>query len=257
MMTNHVVLMEGGDILGSVLIIKNNYEIDLKLLKQLEKSDKIYMAVDAWEGLDIIDEHYIDIFVILSINPIEKSTWEFLSELYNSRSRITPIIFVAEQPSENLQSEINKNGNWYFIKYPLHHQDFISIIKNAMLIANVLDDKGFVLTKDGLPYAYQIKHISRIERNKHRYIKIYHRNPLSQIEETEEFPYKKSLDYFLEEYHLTKYIKQASQSWLVSVAEVKEIRTVNNKKELILTNGTVIPTSRIYLKNFQKKRTKK
>ena len=241
-----------GDTVGSILFVKNNYEIDSELLKRLEKDYKTYVAIDTWAGLDIISEQHIDTFIFMSDNHIEKSTQNFLKELYTERSQLTPIIFVSEKPDKALQSKINKSNSWYFTPYPIHHEDFIEIVKNSMVMATLLDDKSIILKKSGHEYHYNIRDISRIQRSKDKHIKVYSRNAETGIKNTEEFFYNYPLHKFSKHHNIEKQIKQAHQSWLVNASKVKEIRVADT--ELVLTDGTVVPTSRKYINNFRKRK---
>ena len=234
--------------MGSILIITNNYEIDPELLELLEKEYRIHIASDTWDGLNIIDEHHIDTFAIMSNDYIEKSIMDLLIELAASRSIATPVIFISENPRETLQSKVNKSGSWYLIEYPLNHGDFMTMIRNTMIIANALNDRSITIRKKRIPYTYKVRNISRIKRTKDRYIKIYSRNPITLIEEEEEFFYEFPLPEFLKEYGIEKEIKQAQQSWLVNASEIKEVRKAD--MELVLANGIVIPTSKKYINNF-------
>jgi len=240
--------------LGSILIIQNSYEIDQDLLELLEKAYQVHTASDTWEGLNIIDEYHIDIFVIISNDHIEASTKDFLKELWKKRSKHTPVVFISEKPSENLQFSLYKNSSWYFAEYPINHEAFISIINHAMELVNILDDQSIMLKKNRYLYPYKVKNISRIERTRNRYIKIYSRNPITLVEEQKEFFYPDPLHEFSKRHGVEKQIKQAQQSWLVNVSDIKEIRTTD--MELVLVGGAVVPTSSKFIDNFRNK-TKK
>ena len=244
-----------GDIVGSILFIKNNYEIDPELLKQLEKDYKTYIVIDTWEGLDIISDHHIDTFIFMSDNHIEKSTHEFLDELHKERTKFTPIIFISKQPNDDLHKNLYENSSWNFISYPINHEKFIRMIKNSMAMADFLDDRIIVLEKSGHEYRYNIRNISRIQRSRDRHIKIYSRNSETGIEDAEEFFYDHPLHKFPKHHGIQKQIKQAYQSWLVNTSNVKEVRITDT--ELVLNNGVVVPTSRKYITNFRKEKPKK
>jgi len=241
-----------GDTVGSILFVKNNYEIDSELLKQLEKDYRIYVAIDTWDGLDIISDHHIDTFIFMSDNHIEKSVQNFLKELYMERSQLTPIIFISEKPSEILQLKINKSSSWCFTPYPIHHKDFIEIIKSSMKMATFLNDRTIALKKSGHEYHYSVRNISRVQRSRDRYVKVYSRDSETDIEDVEEFFYDHPLHKFSKHHDIEKQIKQAHQSWLVNASKVKEIRVADT--ELVLTDGTVVPTSRKYINNFRKRK---
>lgn len=233
--------------MGSILIIKNDYEFDPELLKRLEQDYRIHFSKDAWDALDIISENYIDIFAIISNDHHEASIEDFFRELEATRSDATPIILISEKPSKDLQSKAHQKG-WYLIGYPINHQHFISAIKRSTIIANALDDRIIILEKRGHKYPYKIRNISRIQRTKNRYIKVYSRNAITLVEEEEEFFYEHPLYEFPKHYDIEGQIKQAQQSWLVNVSEIKEIRITDT--ELVLHSGVVVPTSKNYIKNF-------
>ena len=234
--------------MGSILIIHNDYDIDPALQKILKQEYTVHVAQDTWEGLDIIDENHIDIFVIMSNNHFETTIENFLKELRKIRSDVTPIIFISKKSTEALNLEILKNGGWYFIEYPIDNQAFLIMIKNAMKIANALDDRMILLKKKRHTYPYQVKNIIRIQRSRDRYIKVYSRNILTHIEETEEFFYDAPLSNFPIEHGIEKQLKQAYQSWLVNISEIKKINEPDMELEMI--NGTKVPLSRKYSENF-------
>ena len=215
---------------------------------------KVYLAKDAWEGLDIIDENYIDIFAIVSNDHIEKSTWDFLNELHKEREKITPIIFVSEKPSEDLNANIYKYG-WYFIPHPIDHTDFMTLTKRVMKVANGLDDKVIELKKNRHYYTYKVKNITRIQRTRAKHIKVFSRDDVTHAEEEEEFFYEFPLHRFIEDHDIEKYMKQAQQSWLVNASEVKIVNPTD--MELVLRNKAVVPTSKNYIDNFYKEEAKK
>lgn len=236
--------------MGSILIVQNDYKINLELLELLEKEYHIYVAEDVWEGLNLIEEHYIDTFVMMLDRHIGEEIKRFLKELWKNRSKHTPIVFIAEKPSEELHLHLYKNSSWYFTEYPINYEDFISIIAHSMELADILNDKGIVLKSNRHLYLYKVKNISRIERSKNRYINIYSHNPTMLTEEVQTFYYPGTLQKFLKEYDVEKQIKQAHQSWLVNISDIKEVRITD--LELVLMNGTIIPTSKKFIHNFRK-----
>ena len=238
----------------SILIIKDNEVIDPDFPVELETLYKVYFAQDAREGLDIINEYYIDLFVIMSGDHTKRSIKNFLKELYSKRSKFTPIIFIAEKPSKTLQSKLYTRSGWCFIKYPIERENFSIVIKNATEMASLFDDdKYIVLTKNMRreKHVYKVIDITRIQRSKPSYIKVYSRNALTSVEEEKEFFYRESLQKFLEDYDIGKRFKQAQQSWLVNISEVKKIRKAD--LTLILNNGVEVPTSKKYIANFRNK----
>lgn len=242
--------------MGSILIIQNNYEIEEELQKKIKTVCNLYIAQDVWEGLDIIEEHYVDAFAIISEEHIEKATWEFLNELRKNRSKFTNIIFISATPSKELQVHLFKNNTWCFIPLPIVHDDFMSMVKNAIEMANFFDDKSIILRKNHHDYRYQVKNILKIERSKNRYIKIYTWDPLApQTGKEEEFFYDAPLYEFIEEHGIEKQFKQAYQSWLVNEAKIVEIR--RSDLELVLADGSVVPTSKKFINNFSKGKNRK
>jgi len=240
---------------GSILIIKNSYEIDPKLLELLEAEHQVYIESETWGGLDVIDEHHIDVFVVMSDDHVELSIWEFLKAAREGRSRFTPIIFISKQQNDVLQSEINKRGSWYFLLFPVNQEDFLTIVEDSMEMVGMLDEKTIILEKSGHAYPYKVKDISRVERTPKRRIKIYSQKPGTNEEEEEEFFFDEPLEEFIKIHGIGTQIKKAYQSFLVNASHVKEVRKVD--KELVLRNGVVVPTSKKFIDNFVLKTSKK
>lgn len=94
------------------------------MLKLLESKYKVYVRQDAYNGVELISENYVDIFVIMSDNHIETETWEFINELHKNRMKITPIVFVSHTLSDDLESHRHRYG-WFFHLYPIRHEDFL------------------------------------------------------------------------------------------------------------------------------------
>ena len=233
--------------MGSLLIIENNYKIDPKLQKLLEKVYRTYIVKDPWDGLNIIGEHHIDMFAVMSDDHRERFTEDFFRELEATRSDAISIILISETPTIAIQSKANEKG-WYLIKYPIDHQQLINALKRAMIVANALNDRVIVFYKGGHRYPYQLKHITRIQRSRNRSVKVYSQNPDKPVEEVEEFFFKYPLSEFSKYYDVERYIKQAHQSWLVNTSAVREVRAPD--LELVLSNGRVVPTSKNYIENF-------
>ncbi|MCL1990172.1 MAG: LytTR family transcriptional regulator DNA-binding domain-containing protein [Defluviitaleaceae bacterium] len=239
-----------GNVTGSILFITNNHEIEPTLLKQLEKAYKVYLASDTWDGIDMMNENHIDAFAIMSNWHIEPVTENLLEELRKTRSKFTPTIFISKQPSDDLNTRLYTRSGWYFSVYPIHQERFMTIVSDAMELAHSVDDKTIKLKKNRDEYPYKVRNISRIKRSRHRCIKIYSQNPITGVEEEEEFFYDLPLATFLKNNGIEKYIKQSHQSWLVNVSKVKEVRTADT--ELVLFDGTVVPTSKKFIVNFKK-----
>jgi len=127
-------------------------------------------------------------------------------------------------------------------------------VEEAKKIANFLDDKAIKIRKNRHLYTYKVKDISRIYRTRDKYINIYSRNPVTLAEEVEEFYCEFSLPSFLKFHGIEKYMKQAQQSWLVNVSEVKIVNSTD--MELVLWDGNIVPTSSKYIKNFYEKKVK-
>ena len=237
--------------MGSILIIKNNYEVDPELLKLLKQSYKVHLAEDAWHGQDILSENYIDVSIIASDDHIEKSTWDFINELHRDRLETTPIIFISKKLNEQLSTELLERGGWFFLSYPIDKEKFLAILKNqAMAMAQVYNTKGIILKKSRESYHYKIKDISRIERTTSKSIAVYTFNSHTLEETKKEFRYEFSLVGFLKLHNIENFFTQASQSCLVNTAEVEVVK--GSTMELVLRCGASVPVSRNYIKNFRK-----
>ena len=238
-----------GSVLGSVLIVNNDRKFDSTLLKWLEQNYKIYFATDGWDALDIISEYHIDVPIVMSDDHHEAFIEEFFKELEATRSAAMPVILISANPNPPLQAKAHQKG-WYLIKAPIEHQLFIDVINRTMIVADALNDKTLILEKNSHKYPYKVKNITRIQRSRDRCINVYSLNPATLVEEVKEFSFKSTLAQFPKQYNIEKYFKQAQQSWLVNASMVKEIRTVD--MELVLFDGTVVPTSKKFIENFIK-----
>jgi len=231
-----------------ILFIRNNYEIDSKLLELLKKDYKVSIVGDADDAQVIIREKYIDVFVIASDNHIEENTWKFFKELHKNRSEMTPIIFISKQePNQILNSNLYVY-NWYFMPCPIDHSLFSTLMERVMITARTLNDKSIVLMRNRIYHPFKVVDVSRINRSKPRHITLYSDNPQKGKEDEEEFFYRGPLSDFPKKYGVEMFFKQASQSWIVNVNYVKEI----NPTDMIITlkNGIEIPTSENYIHHF-------
>jgi len=235
-----------------ILIIKNNHDLDVELQRQLEESYQIHLAKDAFEGQTIINKNYIDVSIIISDNHIEEDTWSFIKMLHVEQSELSPIIFISNEVSKELQAHLCVTYGWFFTSSPIEHEILMEIISKAMEIAQVINEKSIRLKKKkghSFAYKYKLKDISRIERSRDRTIKIYASN--SFYGEELEFFYPFPLQEFLVEHGIEKEFKQAHQSWLVNVSHVRKIFLTDLK--LILADGTVVPSSRKFIGQFKEK----
>jgi len=241
--------------MDSILIIEKNYKFDPQLQVKLEKENRLYFAKDIHDAIEIIEEHYIDIFVIMSETHIDLPTEKFLQTLYETRPIITPIIFIAENPDETLYSKVSQTGGWYLLKFPIDRHDFLNVVQNITEIANLIEVKNIQILKNGAVFPYSIKDIIRIERSRNKHINVFSHGLKPGTEEVNEFFYAPPLAQFISDHNLGRWVKKAHQSWLVKVSEIKEVRPT--EMVLILKNGKVIPTSRRHINTFRPKKTKK
>lgn len=240
---------------GSILVIRNDYKIDSGFQTELEINYQLHIVENTQFALDVIDDHYIDIFIFMSDEHIEISTEAFLNNLLNAnRSIITPVVFVSKNSNEELQKRINLSCNWYFLLYPIDFEDLKFVLKQ---IENTLEffEKSITLEKDGFEYEYRVKDISRIERSGNRKITVFGMHTLDDLATELEFTYRSSLEKFLVEFGVDKKIKQAHQSWLVNVSKIREVRPTT--MELVLDDGTIVPSSRKFIGQFYKKKSRK
>lgn len=241
--------------MGRILMIQNNYSIEPELQKQLEEKYLVHTTLDSKEATNMIDETYFDIFIIMLDDHIDNSTWFFLDELRTIQDVHTPVVFMIQAPSDDLQSALYRNGSWSAIPQTINHQDFMVAISEQIRIAYKICDKIITLEKDGYRYPYRVRDISYIERSGDRKITVYGSHMVDPLETKVEFSYSPGLDKFLVDFGIEREIKQAHQSWLVNTSKVRKARTADMK--LILDDGTIIPTSRKHISKFQKKKLKK
>ena len=126
----------------------------------------------------------------------------------------------------------------------------MTMLEGAMGIASVLNVKTIILKKNRHLYPLEVRNISRVQRSRNKHIFVYSRDPITGVEEKEEFFFEYPLHYFIKRHGLEKHIKQAQQSWLVHVSEVRKINIED--MELTLRNGVTVPTSKKYIDNFTK-----
>jgi len=233
--------------LGNILIIKNDYVMDPELLSSLKQTYQVDLVEDVADGIDTLsdDESYHDIFVIMSKKHIDETTEEFLQKLAQARTMMTPVIFVSEEQNKALISGVSRKSSWYFSEYPIDHEVFMEIMEDAMILANMSEDKSIVFERNGLKYPVKQSHIFCIERNGARKIKIYVQDQRTLDIKIMEFSYRASLSKLIEEHGIGKWFKQAQQSWLVNMNWVRDID--KNKMVITLINGTVISTSKLFV----------
>ena len=240
----------------SALIILNNYVIDPELLLILKKMWRVYVADNTWDGQTIMEKNHMDIFIIFSDDHINQVTWRLIKEIHKKRSRMTPIIFVAEKQSEDLISPLADYGGWYFEPYPLDHQKMLKKLDYAMEDADVLHTKAIRLKKRNEVYDFKIKHVIYVERIEAKRIRVCFYNPATLVEETEEFYDALGLSSFTKRHGIESYMKQTHQSWLVNTSFIRKLQTRGKSiYEIILLNGTNIPTGRKHIENFLKEWT--
>lgn len=231
----------------SLLFVKNNYEIDPELLKQLRKEFALYISSNTFEAFDVVNDHCI--FIIMIDHSIDEFTRSFLEEIYNARSLSTPIIFISKNPSEDFKSEVNRNSGWNLVDFPINQQEFMLLIKNEMRIAIALNEKIISLEKNGMVYIYNVRNISRIERSRRRYIKVYCSTPTTFINEEEEFYFDEPLYNFPTKFNIQDRIKHIHQSWLVNTSYIARIR--KSDREIDLNIGITLPLSLKFMKNLK------
>ncbi|MCL2559386.1 MAG: LytTR family transcriptional regulator DNA-binding domain-containing protein [Turicibacter sp.] len=241
--------------MGSVLIIKNNYEIEQALQDKLKEKYQLHIVEDAWSGLDTLDEHHIDVFIMMSAEETSDEILNFLRQAREDHSEWTPTIFISTERTEKLQLERDKSVASFFIPYPIIDNELLERLETCVRVAVLFDDQTIIIEKNGDDYKYKVKHVSRIERIKGRRIKVYYHNPVTQMEETEDFYYDHPLEDFITFHRVENRIRQAHQSWLVNTSHVKSVSSADY--ELILYDGKAVPTSRKFIGNFKRKRINK
>ena len=233
---------------GSILIIKNGHEIDLELLTLLENKYQVYVIDDASVGLDLIADKYIDIFVIISNDHQETFTQKFLSELKQTRSIGTQIIFISKNPTEALQAKAN-TSTWYLLDAKsLNHTTFLKIVELAMGVAIQLDDRSFVVEKAGNQYRFRTRDVSLIERSSPRRVEIFYRDQITGEEASQEFYFQFPLARLLDDYGIQNEFEQANQSQIINTSKVKTV--IRSKMVIILIDGTVISTTKNFFHRF-------
>ena len=233
----------------SVLFIKNNYYIDSKLQELLEEDYMVYIAENVHDALEIVSANYIAVFVILSSDYIQDGSLAFVQQLYEQRSTTTPIIFSTETLTDGLNYDCLTNG-WYFLPFPIMYDFLLPILKKAMLIADAMDDQIIVVKKYKTEYEYRVADIILVQRIRNRYIRIYSRNAETNEIEINDFFFSLSLGQFITHFGIRKYLVQCNQSWIVNHTDIKIVDPT--KMNLTLNNGTTVPSSSKYIRNFLK-----
>jgi len=228
-------------------MITHDYDIEPELLKTLADKYRSHVVKNAWDGLDAIAEAYFDVFVVFSNDHSEAHIEAFFNELEKMQALATPIILVSENPSEALQTKAHQNA-WYLFSRPINLLYFMTAIDRSVHLANALDQRTIILEKGGHKYKYRIRDIQRVQKSRDRNVLVYSVDALTGKEIAREFFFKHALSRFPAYYGIEKQLKQAQQSWLVNAFRVTEIRT--NDMELVLDDGTVVPTSKKYMRNF-------
>jgi len=230
---------------GRILLIQNRLKIHFVIRELLEKNYQVHTAIDAEQASTVIDKNYFDMLIIFLDDHIDESTWFLIDELHAEQSVFTPIIFVVNEESEALKETLMHNRRWSAIPFTMIPKHFMTVVASTMQIAqDIFVDKSFMLKRKGHRYLYKAKDILLIRRGKGRNLQLY----LREDGKVEEFYSKHSLETFAQHYGIEKFLKQASQSWLVNIDEIVFIDTI--EWEITLKNGTKIPTSRNYIDNF-------
>jgi len=236
--------------LGSILIIEeDNLKFEPKLLEQLEKDHKTFVACNIPLGGKIIYKYHIDMAIMLSKYHIKKTTKDFItSELHKICGETIPIIFVSEEVNVELNELLDDYLWWRSYTFPFNYQKIISVTNQMMRFANSFGMKRITLKKKYNPHSFYIKDISHFYRPKEKHITVHSQDPETLAKKEEDFFCKLSLDFFPKHHDIEKYFKQANQSCLVNVLHIRIVK--RGKMELVLRCGTIIPTSRIYIHNF-------
>jgi len=233
---------------GSILVVRNNHKLNLELQSQLEKDYRTHAVRNSEQASKLIDKNYFDVVIIMLNDDIDESTWFFLDELQEGQSVFTPVIFVVKQESENLQETLIRNRRWSTLPYSLDAERFmIAVVATMEMAQDVFVDKSFAMKRRGRRYLYRAQDVLRVRRSRGRSVELY----LRETDKAEEFYFKYPLDEFAKRYGVEKFIKQASQSWLINIDEILFIDTV--EWEIVLVDGTKIPTSKNYVGNFIEK----
>jgi len=237
----------------NILLIKNNHNIDPKIQKLLAKDYTIYIVENVGDALKTVKEKYIDVFIILTTDFIQEGNLDFVQQVYEKQSNVTPFIFSAAALTEDLDVARFKYG-WDFIPYPIEIEYFLPMLKKAMIIARTLNEQVIVLKKNAVQYRFNVSEIVRVNRIRNRYIRVYWRNPENNEIETEDFFFEFPLGQFITRLEVGKHLVQSHQSWIVNLAEVKIVDPI--KMVLIMIDGTIVPTSQKFVRNFlgEKKR---
>ena len=239
--------------MGSILIIKNNNEIEANIEKALEKDYKIYVVNELWDGLDILDANHIDVFVIIFDGYFDEKIWDFIKEVHTKYLETTPFIFVSEKPNEKLYETIAEYP-WYHISYPINYERFLTVIKRAVRFADNLDDKMVILKKNSADYYYKAKFVTSVQRKRDKYVTVSSCEP--QIShEKQEYSFKYPLADFITRHQLTKYLTQVHQSWLVNKEQI--IKVSKTDMDLELKCGTRVPIGPNFIEQFYPIKTSK
>lgn len=234
--------------MGSFLIVTNNRAIESESLKYLQNQHKASVAKNECEGRDRMDERYFGALIIATDEPLSDSVQKFVDYFQCGRKIQAPVIFISENASKELLCEIIQKYTFAdLISYPIDFNEFMIAVIKSKNIVSVTQTKKVIIYKKGVKYEYDVGDIFSVYKSKRWNITIYNGDG-----EGEEFHYEFPISQFIEDYELEGYIKQSQQSWLVNVSKIKEV--VRKKMILILDNGTVVPTSRKFIKGFSRKK---
>jgi len=241
--------------IGSILIVKNNFEFDLELQNQLEARYFTCMAQDVEDAIDMIEDTSFDAIIIMLETDIDVSTWDLVDRVQRIYENCSAFIFMAKNASSSLQSTVYRGMNWNCIPFSINQEDFVNVCSKAINLAQRLYGKTIVLEQKRQRYEYNVNAISRIERSGDRKIKISGQHSRIDHSVELEFTFNGSLQKFIEEYGVGDKIKQAHKSWLVNMSYIKSVDPTGML--LYLDDGTVVMTSRKFIDEFRVKKQKK
>jgi len=231
-----------------ILYITGGQNTEEEHLQLLGNQWDLKVVANEKAGYKLLKSGYFDALIARADHPLNPVIQRFIDSFQKNRPVLAPIIFISENASHQLRLEIiEKHGFAELISDPIDLDDFKVALARIEAPVSIARSRIIqIIDVEGDPQTYNIEDIYSVQKFDRRYIKIYGACNTAKV-----FPFDFPITEFITEYKLEIHLKQAHQSWLVNVANVK--RTDPTKMWLVMKNGTVVSTTRNHVDNFRDK----
>jgi len=252
LLLHHLAIPKGGINLGRILFIKNKQTIDPELQKEieaLEKKHTFYLEDSIWDGQTTAEKNYIDLVILQSDLPMEGRDEVLFDNFLKACNFQSVLLFISEKADSVLQKDLQKYDYSYVTPSPINQEQFQSLVKKCLSIADSLDLKKIVCYENNLPFHIRAKDILYTYRDG-KHMDIVYRDPEKPwMERSKRFFDRRSLGNWIKHHEIEKYLTQCHKKYLVSPAHIESIDFTN--KIITLENKTTVPLGDTYAKGFR------